>query len=130
MGPSGRNPEDERRNSEGDSRPHRWRLLPCLPSRGHAAGCNILGSRLEPAVKDGHSAEERSKARLVISGHVDKDKARVVHASPTCTRTRLVLVLAFASVIGFNVWTQDIAQAYLESSTKFLRQKEPINGLA
>lgn len=53
------------------------------------------------------------KARFVAHGNPDKEKYLVVHDSITALPSSVRLLLALAGIMGFDVWTEDVSQAFL-----------------
>jgi Reverse transcriptase (RNA-dependent DNA polymerase) len=62
------------------------------------------------------------KARLVLGGHKDRDKRHVVHNATSLKQSSIRILLALASILGFNIWSTDINQAYHKSSSNIQRK--------
>ena len=73
---------------------------------------NILDGRFILVIKNPNTREEIYKARFVVQGHRDRDKAFLVHASPNLRQESVRPLFAIASIMGFSVWNQDTSQAY------------------
>ena len=73
---------------------------------------NVLGARFVLAIKSTIDGKIKFKARYVIGGHRDRLKAFMVHASQTIQPTYIRMVLALAAILGFDVWSTDVTQAY------------------
>lgn len=86
---------------------------------GH--GENVVPSRFVLAIKH-EDGKEVFKARFVLGGHRDRDKRRMLHSATALSQTSMRLLLAVASIFGLDVWTTDVAQAYLQSASLLQRR--------
>ena len=90
---------------------------------------NIVPSRYVLAIKHSETGETKMKARFVLGGHRDRDKHTVVHNSTNAKQSSIRLLVALATMLGFDLWSLDVKQAYLQSSANlrrdvFVRPKE------
>jgi hypothetical protein len=67
------------------------------------------------------SITERLKARFVLGGHRDREKKSLINNSTTMTHQSVCLILALSSVFGFDLWSSDFNQAYLQSAEQLQR---------
>jgi len=84
-------------------------------------GETILQSRFVLTIKNFNEKDEYFKARLVILGHVDPDKPRVVCEAPTVLKSSVRLLLSLAATYGFKIWSRDISQAFIQSDEPLRR---------
>ena len=58
----------------------------------------------------------RAKARLIVRGYTDVDalQGSLETASPTTTRLSRSFLLSLSSILGWSLWTSDIATAFLQ----------------
>jgi hypothetical protein len=82
---------------------------------------NVLASLFVLAIKRKDDGEEILKALFVIGGHRDIWKKALVHISNATQQTSIRILMALASILGFDDWSADICQAYLQSATPLLR---------
>jgi Reverse transcriptase (RNA-dependent DNA polymerase) len=62
------------------------------------------------------------KARFVLGGLRDRDKNKLVHSSTTLKQSSVRLLLATAAIMGFDVISADVIQAYLQSASDLKRK--------
>lgn len=77
---------------------------------------NVLPGRFVLSMKSSIDGKIKYKTRYVIGGHRDKMKDWMVHSSTTLQPQSVRLLLALAGIFGFDIWTADIRQAYLQAS--------------
>jgi hypothetical protein len=68
------------------------------------------------ALKDPGTETERWKARFVIQGHNDVMKRVIVH-----DQLGARMIFTMAAIFGWKVWTEDVRQAYLQTSGRLSR---------
>jgi Reverse transcriptase (RNA-dependent DNA polymerase) len=83
---------------------------------------NILNGRFVLTIKNANSDDEICKARYVVQGHKDREKSLLVHNSTTVRQSSTRLIMTLAATFGFRIWSQDVKQAYLQSSDNLMRQ--------
>lgn len=81
-----------------------------------------MPSRFVLTIKHKNTGEEIWKARFVLGGHKDKGKDRVVHSATTLKQASIRLLIALATIFGFDMWSTDITQAYLQSESNLRRK--------
>ena len=82
---------------------------------------NVLPVRFVLSIKSYIDGEIKYKARYVIGVHRDKMKNQLFHSTATLQPKFIRLLLALASIFGFEIWTSDVRQAYLQASEPIFR---------
>jgi Reverse transcriptase (RNA-dependent DNA polymerase) len=93
-----------------------WETLKIDSKREIPQGANVLKGRYVPLIKDIGILNETWKARFVIQGHRDIEKDSMVCSSTNVQHKSLRLLFVLCSMLGFQNWTQDVTQEYLQSS--------------
>ena len=88
--------------------------------RSETRGSKILRGRFVLTIKS-KNQEVIHKARFVIRGFNDPLKDSIVHTSPNVTQESCRLLLALASILGFRLWSVDVAQAYIQATANNMR---------
>jgi Reverse transcriptase (RNA-dependent DNA polymerase) len=81
---------------------------------------DVIPSRFVLSIKH-ESGEDRLKARFVLGGHLDRDKKAQIHNTTNFKQQSIRIILALASIFGFDLWSSDVNQAYLQSASKLQR---------
>ena len=95
--------------------------LVVLPDNGR--GENVVPSRFVLALKH-EDGRTKAKARFVMGGHRhgDKGKATQINNARNISAVGVRLLLALASILGLQVYTEDVRQAYLQSASALRRR--------
>jgi hypothetical protein len=82
---------------------------------------NILEGRFVLAIKDEGTDKEVWKERFVVQGYRDHLKTSLVHVTATSRQHSSRVLVGLAAIFGFNLFSTDATQAYLQSAEKLLR---------
>ncbi len=85
------------------------------------AGSVVLNSRFVLSINEKEGEDPIYKARLVIMGHQDPEKGRIVNEAPTVTRSSVRLIIALSKILRFKLWTRDVTQTFLQSKDALKR---------
>jgi hypothetical protein len=80
---------------------------------------NIIGTRIITRLKDFGTIDEEAKARLIIQGCQDAEKNRIVSNASTVSHAYIRILISFAAIKDYPVWTKDATQAFLQSKDTF-----------
>lgn len=83
---------------------------------------NILPSRSVLALKHSKDRTKIYRARFVVGGHKDCERENVVHRAKMLNQSPVRMLPAIASIFGFNMYTINVTQAYLQSAEKLQRK--------
>jgi Reverse transcriptase (RNA-dependent DNA polymerase) len=79
---------------------------------------NIVPSRFVLAIKYSATGEKKCKARFTVGGHKDRLKHSMVHTESNLSPTSIRMLLAVASILGMDIWCENVKQAYLQSAER------------
>jgi hypothetical protein len=82
---------------------------------------NMLGERFFLAIKDEGTDKEVWQAHFVVQGYCDHLKTSLVHDTATSRQRSSRVQVGLAAIFGFNLFSTDVTQAYLQSAEKLLR---------
>ena len=77
-------------------------------------GGNILPGTIVLAIKSTEDGKVKYKVRYVIGGHRDWLRHMMVHTASTLQPQSIRLLLALAVMHGYDIWTSNVRQAYLQ----------------
>ena len=90
-------------------------------------GIRIFNSRFVDELRNQGTDKAFEKSRLVVQAYNDEEKSLVLTQSPTIQRVSQRLILCLAAITidgtadGSQLYLRDISQAYVQSSTKLVR---------
>ncbi len=73
-------------------------------------------------IKHAVDACVRYKARFVLGGHRDREKDFAVHKTVNLKQPSLRMILALATILSLDVWSQAVKKAYLQSGADLQRK--------
>jgi Reverse transcriptase (RNA-dependent DNA polymerase) len=82
---------------------------------------NIMGSKFHLVVKNSETTQPVCKVRLVVFGHMDAEKGRILSEAPTVSQMSIRTVISLSVVNGWPIWSPDIRQAFLQSESLLSR---------
>lgn len=85
-------------------------------STQNAAPARTMTARMLLKWSKNDDGTPRAKARLIVRGYTDVDalQGSLETASPTTTRLSRSYLLSLSTILGWKLWTSDIATAFLQ----------------
>ena len=83
---------------------------------------NITPTRFVLGIKHGDNGSELLKARFILGGHRDRENPFLIHNSTTLPHHSVRILVALAAIFGFNLWSSDVNQAYLQAAENLQRK--------
>ncbi len=83
---------------------------------------NMITGSFVLTIKDVETETPTFRARFVAHGNRDAVKNQLIHDSTTARQSSVAVLVLLASVMGFDVWTDEISQVYLKSASSPLRE--------
>jgi hypothetical protein len=83
---------------------------------------NIVPSRFVLAITHSATGETKCKARFTVGGHKNMPKHSMVHNMSALSQTSIRMLLAVASILGMDIWCEDVKQAYLQRAERLCRK--------
>jgi hypothetical protein len=83
----------------------------------------LISSARETSLDSKHfdTIDEEAKARLTIQGCQDAEKNRIVSNAPTVSHASIRILISFAAIKVYPVWTKDTTHAFLQCKKAFSR---------
>lgn len=75
----------------------------------------LLSSRFVLTLKNVDAQNDQHKPRLVAQRQTNMENPIIFHDSTTLKHSSLRIILSFASITTYTLWSQDISQAYIQS---------------
>jgi hypothetical protein len=85
------------------------------------SGSNIMGSKFHLALKNSETTQPVCKERLVIFGHMDAEKGRILSEALTASQMIIRTLISLSIVRGWPNRSRDIRQAFLQSESLLSR---------
>ena len=82
---------------------------------------SVVPSRFVLAIKHTITGEQKLKARFVLGGHCDDERKSLIHDSPTVRPESVRMLIALATILGFNIKLVDWRQGYTQALSNLLR---------
>lgn len=83
---------------------------------------STLRSRLVLALKHSKDGTEICRARFAVGNHKNCERENAVHRARMVKQSSTLRLPALASIFGFDVYTIDVTQAYLQSAEDLQRK--------
>lgn len=83
---------------------------------------NIIGGRFVLTIKECGTHNATPKARYVGQGHKNREKEFLVHSTTNLRQRSIRVIVSFAAVRGYRIFSHDVKQAYLQSDEKLTRK--------
>lgn len=74
------------------------------------------------AIKNKGTVREVFKERYVVERHLNKEKNILVHNSTATSQQSIRLIMSIATIFGFEIWSEDMSQAYFQGAEQILRK--------
>ena len=94
-----------------------WLISESFPTKE-----NIIGGRFMLTINEFGTHNDTPKARHVAQGHKDREKEFLVPNTTNLRQRSIKVIVLFAAVKGFRIFSHDVKQAYLQSDEDLTRR--------